>query len=426
METSLETSLETRSRTRSHTIRPDARRLHCGSQELRGLFPHTAQGLVYLDHAAISPFSTRVIAALDEHLQARSLEINTYARDVEVAKACRDNLAQLIGAESGDHIAFCMNTSDALNIVAAGLHLRSGDRVLLNDAEFPTNVYPFLHLRSQGVVVEFLGTKDGAVTAEMVEESIKRSAGRVQVVSLSAVQFLSGYRADLAAIGAVCKRYGVVFVVDAIQALGACAVDVKAMQIDALAAGGQKWLMAQTGIAFLYVSPALQERITQPTLGWTSVRNPWDFYNYDQPLAAAAKRYENGTLNFSGIITLSASLQLLMECGIDHIHQHLLGLTEQITKGLQGLNDAVGAEVLMPIALEAPHRAGIATARLCGSHGVLERGERVHAALAANKIGISLRDGCLRYSPHCYSTADDVQMALEHTREAFRRVLENA
>jgi selenocysteine lyase/cysteine desulfurase len=409
--------------TPSPTTRSDAAQLRCGSQELRGLFPHTAQGLLYLDHAAISPLSVRVTAALQEHLQARSLEVNTYFHDVETAKACRDNLARLIGAESGDRIAFFMNTSDALNVVAAGLHLRSGDHVLLNDAEFPTNVYPFLHLRSQGVTVEFLGTADGVVTADMVEESIKRSRGRVKVVSLSAVQFLSGYRADLAAIGGVCKRHGVVFVVDAIQALGACAVDVEAMQIDALAAGGQKWLMAQTGIAFLYVSAALQERIAQPTLGWTSVRNPWDFYNYDQPLASAAKRYENGTLNFSGIIALCAALQLLTECGIEHIHQHLLGLTEQITQGLQAMNDAVGAEVLAPIVLDAPHRAGITTARLCGSEGFLERGERVHAALAAHKIAISLRDGCLRYSPHCYSTAEDVHLALEHTRQAFRHAL---
>jgi selenocysteine lyase/cysteine desulfurase len=395
----------------------------CGSDALRALFPHTSEELVYFDHASIGPLSTRVVAALQEHIMQRSAgSVNTYPRDIQRANECRVMLGRLINAESPERIAFCMNTSDALNVVAAGLHLRSGDVVLLNDAEFPSNVYPFLNLRASGVQVDMidaLQASDGAVSPEVVEDALKRHGGRVKVVSLSAVQFLSGFRADLAAIGALCRSYGAVFVVDAIQALGAVPIDVQAMSIDALAAGGQKWLMSTTGIAFLYMSAALQERVQQPTLGWTSVQTPWDFFNYDQPLAATARRYENGTLNFAGIIALTTSVETLLELGIEHIEAHLRSLTDVIVSGLQGMDEYVEMAAFAP-----KHRAGIVSARLKPSAdkalSLIQRGDALQKELAERKVIISSREGRLRFSPHCYNTADEVQSALHAMREVLQ------
>ena len=301
-----------------------------------------------------------------------------------------------------------MNTSDALNIIPAGLSWQTGDRILLNDQEFPSNVYPYLNVRRFGVEIDILPTHDGEVTPEMVENAITRSGGRLKLVSLSAVQFLSGYRPDLAAIGAICKRHGVIFVVDAIQAAGAVPIDVQAMKIDALASGGQKWLMATTGIAFLYLTEELQNRIEQATLGWISVAKPWDFFKYDQPLNASAVRYENGTLNFPGIIGLGASLKTLLEVAPRLTEHHLSVLTDYLIAELPTLG--VFEEIS---SFAHGNRAGIVSGRLREP----AVGERIMAQLAKRSITISLRENRLRFAPHCYNTMDEMQAVIEALRE---------
>ncbi len=383
--------------------------LTCGSDALRALFPHTAQGKIYIDHASIGPVSVRVREAIDEHLANRSEgDINTFFRDIELARESRSLVARLVNAESPERIAFVMNTSDALNIIPAGLSWQTGDRILLNDQEFPSNVYPYLNMKRHGVDVEIMPTHDGEVTPEMVETAIQRSGGRIKLVSLSAVQFLSGYRPDLAAIGAICKQHGVIFVVDAIQAAGAVPLDVQAMHIDALACGGQKWLMATTGIAFLYVTEELQNRIEQAHLGWISVAKPWDFFRYDQALNSSATRYENGTLNFPGIIGLGASLQTLLAVDPSRTEAHLAQLTAYLLAELPEVG--IFASVSN---FPAERRAGIVSGRLSD----VAHGEQVLKQLGDRSIAVSLREGRLRFAPHCYNTMDEMERIVAALRD---------
>lgn len=383
--------------------------LLCGSGALRALFPHTAQGKIYIDHASIGPVSVKVREAIESHLQNRSEgNVNTFLRDIELARECRSLVSHLINAESPERIAFLMNTSDALNIIPTGLAWQTGDRIVLNDQEFPSNVYPYLNARRFGVDVEIMPTHDGEVTPEMVENAIVRSGARVKLVSLSAVQFLSGYRPDLAAIGAICRRHGVIFVVDAIQAAGAVPIDVQAMSIDALACGGQKWLMATTGIAFLYLTEELQNRIEQANLGWISVAKPWDFFKYDQPLNKSAVRYENGTLNFPGIIGLGASLKTLLEVDPCRTEQHLSALTEYLLAELPAVG--IFKEIS---AFPSARRAGIVSGRL---HDV-SRGEYMLAQLTERHIAVSWREGRLRFAPHCHNTMDEMHTVIQSLRE---------
>ncbi len=390
--------------------------LQCASEELRTLFPHTRES-IYLDHASIGPLSIRVRAALDKHLVARSEgAVNTFVQDLALMRETRASVARLLNAESPDRIAFFMNTSDALNVVPAGLEWRTGDVILLNDLEFPSNVYPYWNLKRQGVEIEFLPTREGEVTPEMVEQAIMRSrredgSSKIKLVSLSAVQFLSGFRADMAAIGALCKQHGIIFVVDAIQAAGAIPLDVQAMHIDALACGAQKWLMSTTGLAFLYITEELQERVEQATLGWISVEKPWDFFTYDQALNATATRYENGTLNFPGIIALGASVQTFLELGVSRIEAHLGALTEQLIAGLRG-NPAFSHVTDFP----KERRAGIVSATLAHP----SNGEEILAKMLRAQCVISLREGRLRFAPHCYNTAEEIARTLDVVRDVCK------
>jgi len=378
-------------------------------QKYRSLFPHTEQGVIYLNHAAVSPLSTRVLRAQIGHLQDRSSgKIETYWDDVNQIEETRRCVQRLINAESIDRIALAGNTSDALNIIASGLDWNPGDRVLLNDLEFPSNVYPYYHLKSQSVEIDFIHSLDGRVTPEAIYASLRP---RTRILAISAVQFLSGYRAELAVLGEVCRSRGILLIVDAMQAVGGVAVDVQAMKIDGMAAGAAKWQMGPQGIGFLYLTEELQARIHQKYLGWLSVENPWDFFHFDQALAPTARRFEGGTLNIPGMWGMHAALNTLLEVGPEVIESHILALTGAL---LDEFREIEGVKLYSPEAIG--ERSGIVT--------IVPPNEVDPTAafeeLSRRKVFLSLRGGKLRYSPHFYNSMDEIRTAASMTKEVFK------
>ena len=381
-------------------------------QQIRLLFPHTSKGLVYLNHAAVSPLSTRVMETMVSHLQERSSgKIETWPDDalqIDETKRC---VRRLINAESYERIALVGNTSEALNIIAAGLDWKPGDRILLNDLEFPANVYPYHHLKSLGVEIDVIHCPDGRVTSEAIYAALRP---RTRLLALSAVQFLSGYRADLPVLGEICRSRGILFIVDGIQAAGAMSLDVQEMKIDALAAGAAKWQMGPHGIGFLYLTEELQARVHQKYLGWLAVETPWDFFNYDQPLASSARRYEGGTINIAGMWGYFAALTMLLEFGIDRIQSHILALTHALVEQFQAID---GVKIYSPTAIQ--ERAGIVTIQ--PPEGIDPTA--AFDALSSRGIAVSLREGKLRYSPHFYNSAEEIRAATEGTRDVFQQAM---
>jgi cysteine desulfurase / selenocysteine lyase len=375
----------------------------------RELFPHLKQGKTYLNHAGTSPLSTRVVEAMTAYLQRRSGgELDTYQDDLVMVGECRKAVARLIRAESAERIAFQFNTSDAINVVAAGIPWKTGDRILVADCEFPANVYPYLNLRPLGVEIDFISSPDGRLTTDLIASKLTQ---HTRLLALSAVQFLSGYRADLRAIGSLCRNNGTIFAVDGIQAVGAVRVDVQKMSIDALSAGAQKWQMGPHGSGFLYLTEDLQSRIRQKNLGWLSVENPWDFSNFEQPLASSARRYEGGSLNMPGLWGMREALGTLIEFGQDGIESHILALTSGLTERLLKID---GAALYSPG--QARERAGIVTISLSPRVNP----QNVFEKLRERRITIALREGKLRYSPHFYNSMEDMDRAAEMTAEVIR------
>lgn len=376
----------------------------------RALFPSLAQGKLYLNHAGTSPLSTRVVAAMTEYLQRRSAGmIDTYPDDCTMVERCRAAVARLVNAESPGRIAFQASTSDAINVLASGLPWQSGDSILLGAIEFPANVYPYLNLRSRGVSIDHLEAPDGCITTDLIASRI---TPRTRLVALSAVQYLSGYRADLRAIGALCRSKGITFAVDGIQAVGAVRVDVQRQNVDFLAAGAQKWQMGPHGSGILYLTEDLQSRIRQRSLGWLAVEDPWRFYDYDQPLASSARRYEGGSMNMPGLWGLDAAIGTILEFGPDRIESHILSITGELIERLRGIS---GVSLLTPA--EADQRAGIVTVALESA----QHASRSYERLVSRGLTIAVREGKLRYSPHFYNSMDDVRRAAELTGESLRQ-----
>lgn len=368
----------------------------------REIFPHLRTGKLWLNHAAISPLNSRTKFAMEQYLTNRSEgSIDDFPHIVQSSIAAKEQLGLIINA-SHQRIGFVNNTSDGLNILANGIDWKSGDRILLNDSEFPTNVVPFLNLRRLGVEIDFVPTKNGDFSLDDIQRLI---TPKTRLLSISFVQFLSGVKTDLVRLGELCRNSGVLFCVDAIQGVGAVPIDVQASQIDFLSCGGHKWMLGMMGLGFIYLTEEMQSRLTQPYFGWTSNKNYFsNLFDYRLDPDDSARRYENGGQNNAGIVALGASAVLLNEVGIENIHQRLLMLTERIFH----FADSNGIEIITP--RESLKRAGIVTLKIPGA-------EKIFAALQEQKIIISLREGLLRISPHFYNTEDEMDTVCRHIHQ---------
>jgi len=368
-------------------------------EHYRSYFPVTRQQ-IYLNHAATAPLSTKVVQAIQTYLGHRSeKEPDNFEKVLQTAAELRELFGKLINT-TADRVALVQNTSQALNIVAAGLAWQTGDEILIPEQEFPANVYPFLNLRSQGVKVRFLPLQEGGLDPDVLTDHITH---KTKLLSISYVGFLSGFRHDLQTIGKICQKRNIIFLVDSIQGLGAVPLDVKACQIDALANGGHKWLMCPQGIGFLYISHALQNKIRPTHVGWTGLADPLDFLNYEQELAGEARRFELGTCNSIGIIGAQRALSLLTEIGIEKIYQHLTQLTSLLCEGLE----QAGYQLFTNTALS--HRSGIVSFY----PQVKEKSAALYDYLHQEQIICSLRAGMLRLAPHFYNTQAEIERVIE-------------
>jgi len=362
-------------------------------EQARREFPHTWSNMVYLNHAAVAPLSFRVRDAVNRYMTRRALKgIEPYPWAVRMVNETRALLAQMLHARA-DQIAFVMNTSDGLNIIAQGLDWLPGDRVLLNDLEFPTNLYPFLNLKHRGVEADIIKSTDGRITPAQIEAAI---TPRTKLLSISHVQYRTGFKADLAAIGTICRKHNILFVVDAIQALPHTPIDVERDNIDFLASGGHKWMMSGEGAAFVYVSDRALAAIEQPFVGWTSVEDPFDPTPHIDRLRHGAARFENGTLNFPGIAALNASLKFFNEFDLDKMERHVLNLSGYLIERFE----RHGVETITTS--EESERAGIVSFKFPNAEQTFERLEK-------QNIIISFRSGFLRASPHFYNTQDELK-----------------
>jgi selenocysteine lyase/cysteine desulfurase len=360
------------------------------------------QRFAYLNHAAVGVLPQSTLSAVESVLrgQADAGVLGTYPTENRMEEF-RARIGEFIGA-SGAEIGIVRNTSDGANIVALGLDWQPGDEVVLCDNEFPANVLPWLALRRRGVNVRLVRTAEHRLTPDVLRSQM---TGHTRVVAVSSVSFADGYRHDLAGLGEIAAEYGALFCVDAIQGLGVFPLDVRACGIDVLYSGGQKWLLALQGVAFVYVREALIERLNLVP-GWRSVADIWDFLNYDQSYAPGASRFEGGTPNFIGALALATSIDVLARAGPERIAAHVLELTDRLVDGLR----SAGARVL---SVRGPGRSsGIVLFDVEGRDSIA-----LGKAIQREGIVTTWRTNGIRVSPHGYNSADEIDLLVEQVRK---------
>jgi cysteine desulfurase/selenocysteine lyase len=359
----------------------------------RSAFPVT-ENLIYLNHAAVGPLSRPAAEAM-ERLAQDALRFGSvhYREWLATYDGLRSAAARLIHAVP-EEIALLKNTSEGIATMAMGLDWHPGDRIVAFEEEFPANQYPWRRLEAQGVKITWLSA---AASLDRIDEAARGA----RLLTLSFVQYLTGHRSDLNAIGEICHRRGAIFFVDAIQGLGAFPLDVRAAHIGALASDGHKWLVGPEGCAIFYLSRELQDQVEPVEFGWTNAASYEDYASRDMALRPDAGRYECGTLNTIGCHGLRASIEFLLDVGIDRIAPVVQALGDRIADGVRER----GYEILGQ--RTAANGAGIVSFRKPG----VDSGAIV-AGLARNKISMAARAGWVRASPHFYITAEEIDTML--------------
>jgi selenocysteine lyase/cysteine desulfurase len=370
---------------------------------LRNEFPVTRQW-AFLDHAAVAPLSGPAHRAL--------LDWAAYMTDnggvrmqrwVDRVEEVRRLAARLLNADPLD-VAFIKNTSEGVGIVAEGFPWRHGDNLVISAEEYPANIYPWMNLAGRGVEVRMVPSRGNRIALDDVRAAMD---AHTRLVSLSYVQFSSGFRNDLAAVGGLCRERGAHFFVDAIQGLGVLPLDVRAMPVDFLAADGHKWLLGPEGAGIFWLRRDLVDLLHPVGVGWNSVVNATDFSRIDFRLKPHAGRWESGSLNVGGITALGGSLELLLGIGIPAVAGRILELTEHLCErakraGVQVFSSRTPEDRSAIVSLLIPGAEPRAIVQRCRAGGVV----------------VNQRAGRLRVSPHCYNTPDEldrfVDMATGH------------
>ncbi|HEV8063146.1 MAG TPA: aminotransferase class V-fold PLP-dependent enzyme [Gemmataceae bacterium] len=361
--------------------------------DFRDQFPVTKKW-AFLDHAAVAPLSGPAQQALVEWAADMAANGDVFLeRWIHRIEQVRASAARLLGANLKE-VAFIKNTSEGICFVAEGFPWKPGDNVVTAAEEYPANLYPWMNLSGRGVEVRLVPSRGCRIDLGDVFAAVDE---RTRLISLSHVEYASGFRNDLEAIGSFCRQRGIYFLVDAIQGLGVLPLDVSKLPIDFLAADGHKWLLGPEGAGLFFIRSELVEFLHPISVGWKSVVNATDFSKTDFRLRPHAGRWESGTLNVGGIVSLGASIDLLLEAGIAEVTGRVLHLTDYLCEQLARANLTVASSRLDRersgiVSIECPPAALSNCVRSCREEGII----------------INQRANRLRASPHFYNSEEDI------------------
>ncbi len=363
--------------------------------KVRNDFYGLDSGKIFFNNAAYAPLLKVVKSRIDEYFGIiRGLKVGD-AESSEKRDLIRQHAAQLIGAQA-EEIEFAINTSCGLNLAVLGLDYKSGDEVLVPDNEFPSVPYPYKALESRGVKIKYIPSVERNFSFDNMTRLVTE---KTKVLAISFVQFFNGFRNDLKKLGEYCAERGIFFVVDAIQGLGVCPLDVKECKIDLLACGAQKWLLSPLGSGFFYVSREAKEKVESLTTGWLGIdwqQNFTDLIHFEREPFADARKYNLGTYPYLQLWGMEAALDYILNLGVENIFAHTQTLIDQLLESIKG-DDFYSVNS----SLEPNHRSQIISIRT-------PAGEELHKHLLSEGIFQVYREGGVRIAVNFYNTSDEI------------------
>jgi selenocysteine lyase/cysteine desulfurase len=371
--------------------------------DTRHRFFPISKSKIFMAHAAVTALAGPAAEAMNELIRRCSEDFRDFSETFALIQQTRESAGRLLHA-SPDEIALLGPTSLGLSLVANGIAWAPGDEVVCYLDDYPANVYPWINLRDKGVVVRFIEPAQiGELTVEAVERTL---TPKTKLVALASCSFISGFRIDIAAIGKLLRERGILFCLDAIQTLGAFPTTVE--HVDFLSADAHKWLLGPVAIGVVYVKKELFELCRPTLLGSWNIKAPNFVAQNQVEFVEGAQRYEPGVLNVPGVAGMKATIDLLLEIGIEKVAERILSIRSRLIFGLVELGfTPLGATT------NAAHFSGIITV----SHPTRDI-PSLFKRLSENRVVCSPRQDrqgnhYLRFSPHFYNTEDEVDRVLE-------------
>ena len=356
------------------------------------------RGVTFLNHASFGPVPRRGRQAVENLIRRQGKftgDPDVDAETFSMLEESRRMFARLTGADVR-RVAFAPNASYGLNAILCGLNLKKGDRILVPANEFPASAYVGRSLAERmGARMVSIPCPEGSLDLESLQSALRRGAA---VLVTSWVQYFNGFRNDLSVLSRLCHDNGCFLLVDVTQGAGAVPLNMRRDGVDAIACGAQKWLLGQTGAGFFAVSPAAIRPFSPPYAGWLGYDwgYTWgDLQRWDRPAFRDGRFWEVGTYPFYSVRLAHSGLSILIECGIQTIHDRIQALHNRLI-------DALGSSSYRPIVFaKARNRSGILS--ITGP-----KATHLQRLLLEKRIYVSLREGNIRVSPHFYNTEGEV------------------
>jgi kynureninase len=363
------------------------------------IFRHTR----YLNSCSLGALSRRTRVAHLDYLDQweRRGAAAWYDTWLPAIEHLRAGYARVVGAAPAE-ISIHASISAALSVVAESLDYGRRPRVVTTSLDFPTVAYQWLAKAPRGIEVEIVESPDGiGVPMERLAAAID---DRTALVATSHVFFTSGAIQDVTTVAALAHAHGALLLLDGYQAAGQLPVDVRALGVDFYCAGGLKWLLGGSGIAFLYVRPGLHQRLEPGITGWFAHAAPFRFEPRLLERAADAHRFDLGTPSVAAVYAQLAGLSMIEEIGVGAIRE----ATQSLTEDLIGLAEQDG---LTPRVAPVPEqRSAIVMLPRHDPPADVRR-------LAAQGIIVDARPGHLRVSPYFYNIPGDHTALVEALRD---------
>ncbi len=370
------------------------------NNEIRKLFP-AAQKYTYLNSAAVSPMPVSAVKAVESQLKDVS-ENGSINLDgwIKTKNRCRVLVAEMLKVKA-ENIAFLRNTSDGFSTVANGIDWAEGDNIVTFANEFPSNFYPWRMIRDKfGVELRTCPERDGRID---IDEFISLIDSNTKLVSISAVQFSTGFRADIERIGRVVRDFDALFAVDIIQGFGVIEFDLDAQFVDIACGASHKWLCSPEGCGIFYLSDRARNRVEPSLIGWISVDEPFNFKNYEQDWKPNALAWETGTGSSSLFYGLEQSLKLLSETGVGNIENYLEKLTNHLCYLLQTRDYKIVSS----------RKKGEKSQIVCVMPKDGQKSFELAQTLERQKVIVSPRGERLRIAPHFFNNQADIERLIE-------------
>ncbi|MHA1983274.1 MAG: aminotransferase class V-fold PLP-dependent enzyme [Candidatus Hodarchaeales archaeon] len=363
---------------------------------------------IYFNHASIGPNPKSTTKIMNDLVSSMKDGVAGIDWDPIMTqfKSVRSEISQLINS-SNKEIALSISTAHGISQILSSMDwTKKADKgIIINDLEFTSNSFPYQQISKKfGIPLYVIRSKkknyvDG-INIDDIKEQIENTSANI--IGISHVQFLNGFRTDIEKLTKMAHEYGVKVFIDAIQSVGAINVDVKKTGIDYLAAGGYKWCLGPLSTGFIYIKEELLNSLEPMFVGPTSDKKPMDFQHHVFDPQDSALKFHGSLYPYS--VGLGESIKLLNSVGINNIESRISKLINYASA--EFVSNIPNTRILSPIGTEG---CGILTLKLPENVKLEGLDEKL---VKEHKISISLRLGGIRLSPHAYNTEEEIDRCI--------------